>query len=61
MSGFYPPVFVNIQKSRSCLCDWKVKDFNESEVWRNPRIRKPKKKKKQGLWCMCLRVLLRIT
>lgn len=36
MSGFYPSVFVNIQKSRHCLCDWKDEHFNESEVWRNP-------------------------
>lgn len=41
ISGFYPPAFVNIQKSRSCLFDWKVKDFNESEVWRNPCFGNP--------------------
>lgn len=35
MSGFYPSVFVNIQKSRHCLSDWKDEHFNESEVWRN--------------------------
>lgn len=41
ISGFYPSAFVNIQKSRSCLFDWKVKDFNESEVWRNPCFGNP--------------------
>lgn len=41
MSGFYPSVFVNIQKSRHCLCDWKVENFNESEVWRNPCLKNP--------------------
>lgn len=41
ISGFYPPAFVNIQKSRSCLFDWKVKDFNEPEVWRNPCFGNP--------------------
>lgn len=45
MSGFYPSVFVNIQKSRHCLCDWKDEHFNESEVWRNPCFTKKYKKK----------------